>query len=94
MPRFLSHFERTFFNIAQNANNAINVFAALLTLRYPDTSAYNDPEIVFRLKKKNHVGFVIASPDPYRVRYLQDEYTRRIYADFFAKLPPLDKPTS
>jgi len=27
------------------------------------------------LKKKNNVGGVIASPDPYRVRYLQDEYT-------------------
>jgi hypothetical protein len=54
----------------------------------------HDPEIVFRLKKKNHAGFVIASPDPNRVRYLQDEYTRRIYTDFFAKLPPPDKPTS
>jgi hypothetical protein len=51
------------------------------------------PEIIFRLKKKNHIGLVIASPDPSRIRYLQDEYARRIYADFFAKLPPPDKPT-
>lgn len=70
------------------------VIISLAHQEYPETSAYQDPEIVFRLKKKNHVGFVIASPDPYRVRYLQDEYTRRIYADFFAKLPPPDKPTS
>ncbi|MGH7597775.1 MAG: ATP-grasp domain-containing protein [bacterium] len=70
------------------------VIISLAHQEYPDTSAYNDPEIVFRLRKKNHVGFVIASPDPYRIRYLQDEYCRCIYADFFAKLPPPDKPTS
>jgi biotin carboxylase len=70
------------------------VIISLASQEYPDTSAYSDPEIVFRLNKKNHVGFVIASPDPYRIRYLQDEYSRRIYADFFAKLPPPDKPTS
>jgi biotin carboxylase len=70
------------------------VIISLAHQEYPDTSSYNDPEIVFRLRKKNHAGFVIASPDPYRIRYLQDEYCRRIYADFFAKLPPPDKPTS
>jgi biotin carboxylase len=70
------------------------VIISLAQQEYPDTSAYNDPEIVFRLRKKNHVGFVIASPDPYRIRHLQDEYCRRIDADFFAKLPPPDKPTS
>ncbi len=70
------------------------VIISLAHQEYPDTSAYQDPEIVFRLRKKNHVGFVIASPDPYRIRHLQDEYSRRIYADFFAKLPPPDKPTS
>lgn len=70
------------------------VIISLAHQEYPDTSAYNDPEIVFRLCKKNHAGFVIASPDPYRIRDLQNEYCRRIYADFFAKLPPPDKPTS
>lgn len=70
------------------------VIISLAHQEHPDTSAYQDPEIVFRLRKKNHVGFAIASPDPYRIRYLQDEYCRRIYADFFAKLPPPDKPTS
>ena len=28
------------------------------------------------------------TPRAFIMRYLQDEYTRRIYADFFAKLPP------
>jgi len=70
------------------------IIISLASQEFPDTSAYTDPEIVFRLKKKNHVGFVIASPNRDRVRNLQDEYCRRIYADFFAKLPPPDKPTS
>ncbi len=70
------------------------IIISLSHQEHPDTSAYNDPEIVFRLRKKNHVGFVIASPDRQRIHHLQDEYSRRIYADFFAKLPPPDKPTS
>jgi len=70
------------------------VIISLASQEFPDTSSYNDPEIIFRLKKKNHAGFVIASPDRLRIRHLQDEYSRRIHADFFAKLPPPDKPTS
>ena len=28
----------------------------------PDTSAYNDPEVVYRAEEKNHVGLVVRSP--------------------------------
>ncbi len=34
----------------------------------PDTSAYDDPEIVFRVDKPHHVGLVVRSPDLARVR--------------------------
>ena len=30
----------------------------------PDTSAYNDPEIALRLKRRHHAGLVLRSPDP------------------------------
>jgi biotin carboxylase len=70
------------------------VIISLATQEWPDTSAYQDPEIFFRLRKKNHVGFVVGSKDRERVKTLLAEYRRRIYADFFAMLPPPDKPTS
>ncbi len=54
----------------------------------PDTTDYQDPEIVWRLDKRHHVGFVVASPDPARVAALLDDYARRFADDFVATLPP------
>lgn len=60
----------------------------------PDTSAYNDPEIVWRLDHHHHVGLLVCSEDPQRVIQLLDDYTRRFFDDFFATQPARDKPTS
>lgn len=70
------------------------VIISLAMQEYPDTSAYQETEIVYRLKKKHHVGFVIASPDLNHIEFLLDHYSQRFYTDFFATLPPTDKPTS
>jgi biotin carboxylase len=60
----------------------------------PDTSAYTDPEIVWRLRKPHHVGLIVASPDYERVGQLLEDYTRRFYEDFWATQPLPDKPSS
>ncbi|HEX8353545.1 MAG TPA: ATP-grasp domain-containing protein [Pyrinomonadaceae bacterium] len=60
----------------------------------PDTSAYDDPEIVFRLDKRHHAGLLVASRDPARVDHLLDSYVRRFLRDFSATLPAADKATS
>jgi hypothetical protein len=67
---------------------------SLAKQEWPDTSGYTDPEIVWRMKRKNHAGLIVSSPDQNRVQTLLDSYTQRFYADFFAKLPPPDKPAS
>ncbi len=59
----------------------------------PDLSAYSDPEVVWKLHKKQHAGLIIASEDYQRVQALLDDYTRRFVADFLAVAPPKDKPT-
>ncbi|MCL4859886.1 MAG: ATP-grasp domain-containing protein [Caldilineaceae bacterium] len=59
---------------------------------WPDTTAYNDPEVVWRLHKKHHVGLIVASPDHARVQALIADYAPRIAADFTASAPPLDRP--
>jgi hypothetical protein len=61
---------------------------------WPDTSSYDAPEIVWRLKKLHHVGLIMASEDPARVMDLLDEYAPRFAQDFVASLPPLEKPVS
>lgn len=61
----------------------------------PDTSMYNDPEIVWRLRdKKHHVGLIVKSKKWERVQELLNEYKNRFAQDFHATMPLPDKPTS
>jgi biotin carboxylase len=59
----------------------------------PDTSGYNDPEIVRRIRKKNHAGLIVASPDADRVKQLVDDYGTRFAHDFSAMMPIQERPT-
>jgi biotin carboxylase len=60
----------------------------------PDTSGYNDPEIVVRVPKHHHAGFVVRSNKPQRIEELLDSYTKRFREDFYATEPVPDKPTA
>lgn len=60
----------------------------------PDTSAYQDAEIVWRLDKKHHVGFIVRSPSDARVGELLETLSARVQQDFAAYAPPRDRPTS
>jgi biotin carboxylase len=60
----------------------------------PDTSAYNDPEIVCRIAKYHHAGFVLKSPKPERIQELLDSYSKRFQADFLATAPVPERPSS
>jgi hypothetical protein len=67
------------------------VALSLARQEFPDTSAYSDPEIVYRVKKRHHVGLVVRSPELSRVRTLLDDYSRRFADEFVAVAPPLEK---
>src|ERR1039458_2971355 len=58
----------------------------------PDTSAYQDPEIVWRLVQDHHAGLILKSPSAARIRELLWAYARRFTEDFYAYEPPRDKP--
>jgi biotin carboxylase len=62
----------------------------------PDTSAYADPEIAWRLEGQpaHHVGFVLRASTPERVEALLDQYEPRIARDFMATLPAPTQATS
>jgi len=78
------------YQLPQHRQNYAGVIITLARQEYPDTSAYQDPEIVWRLNKRHHVGFVVAAQDPDRVNYLLDQYTQRFASDFSATLPPFE----
>ncbi len=74
-------------------NDYAGLLVSLARQQYSDTSDYIDPEIVWRMSKEHHVGFIVKSPDLARVQTLLDEYVERVQRDFHASLAPLDRPT-
>jgi biotin carboxylase len=64
---------------------------SLARQEYPDTSGFTDPEIVFRVKKRHHVGLVVRSTKLERVTALLNEYARRFVEEFSAVLPPPER---
>jgi hypothetical protein len=61
---------------------------------WPDYGPFNDPEIVYRLKKKSHIGLVVCADAPQRVESLLRDYQQRIAQDYLAVLPAADKATA
>lgn len=55
--------------------------------QWPDLSAYDDPEIVWRVPRENHAGLLVASADPERVDQLLNSYNERFAADFLVHAP-------
>ena len=70
------------------------VIVSLARQPEPDTSAYTDAEIVERIHKYHHAGFVLKSPSPSRIEELLTSYGERFAADFLAREPVPDKPSS
>lgn len=67
---------------------------SLARQKHPDTSAYNEEEIVWRLNKRYHAGLIVRSADHARITRLLNDYTKRFYQDFFAREPLPEKAVS
>ena len=76
------------------SQNYAGVILSLARQETPDTSAYNDPEIVYRVKKYHHAGFILQSTSQQRIEKLLDAYERRFETDFLATQPVPEKPTT
>ena len=60
---------------------------SLSKFQTPDTSSFADPEIWWRMEKEYHVGFILQSDNPVRLRSLLDDYTHRIATNYHASIP-------
>jgi biotin carboxylase len=68
------------------------LIVSLARQEHPDTSQFADPEIVWRMAKEHHVGLIVRSPNPARVRELLNDYATRVARDYHASAPPQDRP--
>jgi biotin carboxylase len=71
------------------------LIVCLAKQEHPDTSAYADPEVVWRLHgtPAHHVGLVVKSQRKERIQELLDAYEPRITQDFLTSLPAPSTPT-
>ncbi len=72
-------------------NQYAGIIVSLSKFEHPDTSSFNDPEIVWRMDKKWHIGMIVVSDSSERVLELLDKYTKRIVSDFHASIPSPDR---
>ncbi len=70
------------------------IILSLARQENPDTSAYNDPEIIYRVSKYHHAGLIVKSANPERVQQLLDAYAPRFAHDFLATQPVPERPSS
>ncbi len=78
-------------NLSPPRKEYAGIVLSLAKQEYPDTSSYDDPEVVYRVKKKHHAGLIVRSKKPERVQELVTQYATRFAQDFEAVLPPLER---
>ncbi len=80
-----------FRRLKQPRKEYAGIVLSLSKQEHPDTSGYDDPEIVYRVKKRHHAGLIVRSPKLERVEELLTQYAGRFAGDFIAVVPPLEK---
>jgi biotin carboxylase len=70
------------------------ILISLARQEWPETGAYDDQEVVWRMKKRHHAGLIVRSRDANRVKALIDAYMPRFREDFMAVMPAPDRPTA
>ena len=85
---------KTPYHVPPVRHDFAGLLISLARQEHPDTSSFQDPEIVWRMEKKHHVGLILRSPDAARIEQLTLDYAQRFRQEFFARQPPRDKPTS
>jgi len=82
------------YHVPEARSDYAGLLVSLARQEHPDTIGYTDPEIVWRMDKANHVGFIVRSDAQAVVEKKLGELTERVTQDFWAYAPPKDKPTS
>jgi len=84
---------KTEYKLPKIQNKYSGIVISLSWHQWPDTSLFNDPEIVWKMNEEYHVGLIVQSDKRERVLELMDKYSNIIYENFHASAPVPDKPT-
>lgn len=84
----VAHFRGEDYALPTARHDHGGILVCLARQEHPDLSSYNDPEVVWRLKKRHHAGLILVSPDAARVQALLDSYAQRFAEDFLTRAEP------
>jgi hypothetical protein len=83
------------YQLPERRSDYSGLIVSLARQEVPDTSSFNDPEIVWRLQDNpHHVGLVIRSDNLERIEELLNDYEPRIHRDHAASMPAPSSPTA
>lgn len=84
----LANLRKEMYQLPETRTDNAGLIICLARQQHPNLSAYNDPEIVWRLEKEYHAGLLVAAADHGRVEHLLTTYTDRFAQDFLTSAPP------
>jgi hypothetical protein len=75
------------YQVSPTRREYAGVLVSLAREESPDLSVFDDPEIVLRIPRRNHVGLVWRSESVARIEELQRRYLERVQHEFHASAP-------
>ncbi|TXD83322.1 ATPase [Subsaximicrobium wynnwilliamsii] len=86
-----ANLRKTTYKLPKLKHKYAGIVVSLSRYEHPDTSSFNDDEIVWRMHKEWHIGLIVASDSSERVLELLKQYSQKIASEFHASLPAPDK---
>ncbi len=83
----------TNYQLPTQTNDHAGIVVSLARQENPDTSQFQDAEIIWRMDMKHHVGLIIQSDRRQRILSLLEDYAEVIFRHYHASAPAPDKPT-
>jgi biotin carboxylase len=80
------------YNLPSRKSDYAGLVLCLAREQQPDLSAYQAPEIAYRVSKPYHAGLIVASSEQDRVDNLLRAFSQRFAQDFLTVQPPLERP--
>ena len=67
------------------------LLVSLARQEWPGTSSFTEPELVWRMRKRHHIGLIVKSDNYARIEELLGAYAERVRSDFHAAAPAQEK---
>lgn len=79
------------YRLPERRHNQSGILISLARQTHPDYAPFNDPEVVWRMDKEQHVGVIVAAEREERIVELLDKYAGIVAREYHASAPAPDK---